>query len=303
MAGETTTTLLTETQMSERITAYLAAFNREIRIGEAIAWRVPGVLGVVQNFARMLGTANTAVAALTAQTEASVSPAAVTHETTEAQATPQIRLFETKPTDHMMAGLHPELGVPAALAEDASESFLELRETDLLALTASATQTTGNVANAMTSEILIDAGTTFRALKPRRGPAGVAAVLASGAAGVIRKSALLSTASHQVGSQFGEHEVGDPLLGKFAGMWVYESTLVADQGAGKSNFITPIGERVCGLALVSAIPQGSGGAEMKVAVNRGRDEEAAALTSIIYRMDYAMVLAHPSQLLELRSSS
>jgi hypothetical protein len=292
MAALTTVTTVSDVAHivdAEQIDEFVDNYSYHPPVGVAVARSRPGKGNVPIRFTR-LGAITVPSGTHTESDDADD----VEILSAEESITPGLVIFRFPIPDELMAGAAGR-GVPGEALAECLDAAVNRLDVDTLASSTSATQTYGAITDAFTLEHLRAAKAYAKSLRIKPGAQGMALVLHGDAVAQLEGSMHSSGATVPWGQgsmdQFGL--VGG-YQGVLHGLQVFESSNVAAETTGWSNFITPIG-RDGGLGLVmNEAPN--------IRMSRGDDGELRATTFFITRMWYGCGMANRLKLLEVLSS-
>lgn len=274
---------------AEEIDDYIQGPNFAVRVAEMIAWAQPTRGSVAKRFPRW-SAAPSVPASTKTETDAATD---IQVATAEGSVTPAIVPFRVPISDEAAAGFQAGRGLPAEIIDIAIEALLERMDTDALAVSTGATNTTGAATDNFGMAKFRAALATYRGLKIRGGPMGHGLVVQDDGARDLHDS-MASSSSPFVKTQADSIRFGPSSgwLGTLSGVQVFSSPNVAAEAPGWSGFFTPIGFRQAGIAIgVTEAPN--------VRITRGDDAETRAVTYAVFRAWYGTGLINPDRVLEV----
>lgn len=291
MATETTATSATELVPTEKIGLYIQSVNLPERIGLTIAWAEPGQGSIAVRFPRLDGIT---VPAGTKTEAADFSR--VEQLFSESTITPGLVGFEQVITDEAMVMTVKGPAIRAVVIDNALRHLWDRVDTDVLASSTSSTNTTGATTDVFGRDKFQAAIAAYNALDIPGLGMGVALVLDQGPMADLTADMVLSTAT--TADRFaGLLGPSSGYRGNVFGVEVFCSSRVATEGAGMSNFMTPIGYQASGLGIVvQEWPRLDGPA-------RGVLGNRAAMEFHVLRAWYGCGLTNPNRILEVLSAA
>ncbi len=275
---------VTEVIPADLIGDFIRGYSYEPRVADAIAWMRPGKGNVPVSYPRF--DQATVPAGTVAET---VDGTDVEVTLSESTITPAVVRFRMPISREAMAGA--QIGVPAGVLANQMEALMDRVDSDALSSSTSATQTV----LATTTAFDLDALDTVVAdVRARRWRAPL----------VLHDDPLdaLETSIRQSGSPWAikkEERLAEGLgagyQGSIRGLDVFLSGNVAVEGAGWSNFATPIGAGRSGLGIVmNQLPS--------VTMTQGDEATNRFSTFWHFAAWYGTGLTDPAHLVECLSS-
>jgi hypothetical protein len=282
----TGTTEQTEIVPSELLDAFIQELPLPPLTGESIAWPVPGVGSIVRRFARFEDF--TFPTGTKTQTDTFTDVAVTLAESSITPGLVGCRIPISDELEAMAIG-----GVPAETLAFAMRKMFNRIDIDILSGSTSATNTVGGTSDVFTAAKFRAAAATFRALDLG---AGMNAFVGHADAFRDLEESIASTTAPFTANMASSQLFGSASGYKatYSGFEMFETNNVPAEGAGWSNFMTPIGAQRCGLAIVMT--------EMpNIRRTRGDDAESRATTYYVLRAWYGAGLQNAGRWVEVLS--
>jgi|GEM_PF-6514044 len=244
------TTDVEEVIPTEKINSFIERTNFKPQIAQAIAWISAGIGTIPDKQPRINAFTYNGVA----QTEGNDLQILET-DTTEESITPGVLGWAFRVSDQAEANASPILGLSPELILVAVDTLWETINDKFCAASTSATQITGAETDVLDVDKFLAAQSAYQALNITSRNGMHAAVLGSDAMGDLVQSLGGSAASILTNPDFMEMfgpESG--YKGTLFGQEIFTTTAVTTTGAGRSNFMTPIGDQNSGLGIVMSKP-------------------------------------------------
>lgn len=286
MADESTTTTVTESVPADDVPMWVQESPRATRFAYELSWRTRGRYTVPKRWLRF--DATTVPAGNKTEGAAATRVAMAMSENS---ATPLVVAMEIAITDE--AENASEVDLPVVLVDEAMDAMEDRRDSDIHAVGASATSTSGAFTDTLEEDEALDGINTFIALETAKGMVP-AVVLGHSSAATFRKSVLQSGAAKEVKNNLFEGVAGAAALGFWGGADWFESGNVSTESGGNNNYITVPGERRSGVGVVEA--EG-----LYAESNRSAEGAREKETYVVFGMGYGVGVTHASKITELRS--
>lgn len=261
-ATQIDTTSVAEVIPTEEIGNWIDGYNYPMTVGLLVAAILPGIGSIPMRAPRW---DQFSVPAGTKSEGDDMTQVEAT--TAEESVTPGIVAFEIALTDEVIAG---RSGISEATLQECMAALGNRIDVDALSGSTSATNTVGTILRVYNREAFAADVASYRALNiPGGGLMSHAFVGHSDAFRDLDQDNVLTAAQYDV--QFESLAAAAGYRGRVGGFQMFESSNVAAETSGWSNFMTPIGAGRSGLMVV--VSRGP-----KVESNRGRDGARAQST-------------------------
>lgn len=278
---------VTELIPTEEIGSWLDGYGYTARCGLIIAATIPGIGSIPMRSPRWDQLTPPAGAKAEGDDFTQVEMT-----TSEESATPALVGFETALTDEVVAGRR---GIREAHLIEAVNSLSNRIDSDILAVSTSATNIAGTTATVCGRQAFSAYAAAYRALDIPGGEMMDHAFCGShDAFRDLDDDEVVTAAVKAANDGFLALASAAGYKGSYGGFQLFESGNVAAESPGWSNFMTPIGAGRSGLMCV--MTQGP-----TVEQNRGRDGARAASTYYVFRAWYGAGLRNGTRILECRS--
>lgn len=274
---------------TETLTKVIDEFEYGPRVGMIVGGVVGGRGNVPQRFGRWnsmsLPAGSDGIAETVDAPDANV-------DMTESSCTPAMIRFRMPISDELEAAA--ETGIPAGVLAAGLELLMDEWETDVLAVSTGATNTT----SATTADFELP---EFRAMRQAYRALEIekygmpALVLHDDALNPLENS--IDTSGSPYTLKIGDtlrRELGPAYQGRLAGFEVFRAPNVAVEGAGRSNFATPMGLSGGLISVLNEAPS--------VRMTRGDVAENRASTFWHFRLWKGQAIRNPRRFLEVLSS-
>lgn len=279
------TTSVAELIPTEEIGNWIDGYNYPIGVGLLVAAILPGIGSIPMRSPRWDQFTPTAGTKVEGDNAAQIEAT-----TAEESVTPGIVAFEIALTDEVVAG---RSGITEATLMECMASLGNRIDIDALSGSTSSTNTVGATTRVFNREAFSADAATYRALNiPGQEMMSHAFVGHSDAFRDLDLDEVLKTAVLDAGFQALASAAG--YRGRYGGFQMFESSNVAAEAPGWSNFMTPIGAGRSGLMVV--VSRGP-----KVESNRGRDGALAQSTYHVFSAWYGAGLRNRLRIQECLS--
>ena len=278
----------TEVIPTELLDEFIQAYEYEPRVADAIAWSRPGRGNVPVRYPRW--DQATVPAGTVAETDTAPD---VEVAMSESSITPAVVRFRMPISDE--ASVEALRGIPAGALANQMEALMDRVDSDALSASTSATQTVGLVTDTFDLEHFSAVVTDVRSRR-WRAPSGVALARHDEPLDALETSIRQSSSPWAIKEdQRLSEALGQGFQGTMRGLRIFLSGNVAVEGAGWSNFATPIGAGQSGLGVVM---------NQRPAVVSTRGDEAENRWATFYHFSawYGFGLTNPSRFLEVLSA-
>lgn len=284
------TSEFTEVIKTELIPQTIDAFEYDPTVALTVAASQPGKGNIAVRFPRLneFSVPAGTVAETVDHPDANV-------DITESSITPGMVRFRVPISDE--AVVMAEAGIPTDVLREVLTAMLVRLDSDLLSASTAATLSTGAVGVAFGLGEFHAARQYYRAQKIEQFGGRHALVLHTDAIDALENSIRASSSPWALkeGDVALKTALGMQYQGAMNGIDIFQSALVADEGAGHSNFMTPMGGRVSGLGLVlNEMPS--------IKMERGNEGESRASSFYHCRMWYGTGIRNPRRFVEVLSA-
>lgn len=284
------TTEFTEVIQTELIPQAIAAYEYEPTVGLVVAWSKPGKGNIPNRFPRM--NALTVPAGTVAET---VDHTDVNVDITESSVTPGMVRFRIPISDEAVA--EAEAGIPTDVLRGALDAMMVRLDTDLCSSSTAATLSVGSTAVSFGLDQFHAARQYYRAQRIEQFGGSHALVLDYTPMDALENSIRNSSSPWALkrDDQRLVEGLGSQYQGTMNGINVFCTGSVAAQAPGFSNFMTPMGAGLSGLAIVlNELPS--------IKMERGNEGELRASSFYHCRMWYGTGICNPRRFVEVLSA-